>query len=98
MFRNDLFKTPVSTPRRLRRSISTGDVTINSPVLKNDDIAEAREHPDDNSIEVEELKVKISELEQQLNDAMDKLLMSEDSVVVKCGHESVEQDLKVKVI
>ena len=94
-----MFKTPVSTPRRLRRSISTGDVTVNqSPHLKKDDIAAGLGDEDDKPEEsVETLKTRIVELEQQLNDAMDKLLMTEDSVVVKFNHETVEDELKSKV-
>ena len=39
-----MFKTPVSTPRRLRRSISTGDVSVNqSPTLKKEDLEGAEE-------------------------------------------------------
>ena len=43
------------------------------------------------------LQARISELEHQLRDAMDKLVMSEDSVVVKLGHEGVEDQLRSKV-
>ena len=46
---------------------------------------------------METLKTRIVELEQQLNDAMDKLLMTEDSVVVKFNHETIEEELKTKV-
>ena len=43
------------------------------------------------------LQARISELEHQLRDAMYKLVMSEDSVVVKLGHEGVEDQLRSKV-
>ena len=91
--RNDIFKTPVSTPRRLRRSISTGNVTMNqSPTLNKDAIAveggtasELASDPD----EVSRLRGRVAELEQQLEDAMEKLLVSEDSVVVQCEDREV---------
>ena len=93
-----MFKTPVSTPRRLRRSISTGDVTVNqSPHLKKDEVAGLGNDSDNSEETVETLKAKIADLEHQLNDAMDKLLMTEDSVVVKFNHETVEEELKTKV-
>ena len=91
--RNEIFKTPVSTPRRLRRSISTGNVTMNqSPSLNKDAIAvegatasELASDPD----EVSRLRCRVAELEQQLEDAMEKLLVSEDSVVVQCEDREV---------
>jgi len=96
--RNDIFKTPVSTPRRLRRSISTGDVTINqSPHLKKEDVETMNNDSGDKDDENAKLQARISELENQLRDAMDKLVMSEDSVVVKLGHEGVEDQLRSKV-
>ena len=91
--RNDIFKTPVSTPRRLRRSISTGNVTMNqSPRLNKDAIAvegaTASELVSDPE-EVTRLRCRVAELEQQLEDAMEKLLVSEDSVVVQCEDSEV---------
>ena len=91
--RNEIFKTPVSTPRRLRRSISTGNVTMNqSPSLNKDAIAvedatasELASDPD----EVSRLRCRVADLEQQLEDAMEKLLVSEDSVVVQCEDSEV---------
>ena len=97
IYRNDLFKTPVSTPRRLRRSISHGDVTVNqSPMLKPEDFAEDKSSESQEE-EMTRLKARVTELEQQLNDAMDKLLMSEDSVVVHSGDKETETELRNKV-
>ena len=83
IYRNDLFKTPVSTPRRLRRSISQGDVSISqSPILKPEDLVESEvNEPHEVSEEVvDRLRARVAELEEQLNDAMDKLVMSEPRV------------------
>ena len=88
----------MSTPRRLRRSISTGDVSVNqSPLLKKEDIGGQSESTPDKEDESEGLKERIQELEHQLNDAMDKLLLSQDSVVVRCEHETVEEELRTRV-
>ena len=96
-YRNDLFKTPVSTPRRLRRSISHGDVTINqSPRLKPEDIADDQS-PESQEEEMVRLRARVVELEQQLNDAMEKLLMSEDSVVVHSGDKETETALRTSL-
>ena len=100
--RNEIFKTPVSTPRRLRRSISTGNVTMNqSPRLNKDAIAmegatasELVSDPD----EVSRLRCRVAELEQQLEDAMEKLLVSEDSVVVQCEDREVKAVNLVKIL
>ena len=83
IYRNDLFKTPVSTPRRLRRSISQGDVSISqSPMLKPEDLVESEvnEPPEVSEEVVDRLRARVAELEEQLNDAMDKLVMSEPMV------------------
>ena len=88
----------MSTPRRLRRSISTGDVSVNqSPLLKKEDLGGPSESTPDKEDESEGLKERIQELEHQLNDAMDKLLLSQDSVVVRCEHETVEEELRTRV-
>ena len=39
--------------------------------------------------EVSKLRCRVAELEQQLEDAMEKLLVSEDSVVVQCEDREV---------
>ena len=97
IYRNDLFKTPVSTPRKLRRSISHGDVTINqSPRLKPEDIADDQS-PESLEEEMIRLRARVVELEQQLNDAMEKLLMSEDSVVVHSGDKETETALRTSL-
>ena len=43
------------------------------------------------------MRDRVSELEQQLNDAMDKLLVSEDSVVVHNGDKETETELRTKL-
>ena len=97
IYRNDLFKTPVSTPRRLRRSISQGDVTVSqSPRLKPEDLVDDKGQESQEE-EVMRLRAKVSELEQQLNDAMEKLLVSEDSVVVHSGDKETESELRTKL-
>ena len=63
-----------------------------SPSLNKDAIAvegatasELASDPD----EVSKLRCRVAELEQQLEDAMEKLLVSEDSVVVQCEDREV---------
>ena len=97
IYRNDLFKTPVSTPRRLRRSISQGDVTVSqSPRLNPQDLKDEKD-PESAEQEAARLRERVAELEQQLNDAMDKLLVSEDSVVVHNGDKETETELRTKL-
>ena len=97
IYRNDLFKTPVSTPRRLRRSISQGDVTVSqSPRLKPEDLEDDKGQESQEE-EITRLRSKVNELEQQLNDAMEKLLVSEDSVVVHSGDKETETEHRTKL-
>ena len=65
--------------------------------MKKDEVAGIRDDNDNPEESVEALKTRIVDLEHQLNDAMDKLLMTEDSVVVKFNHETIEEELKTKV-
>ena len=75
-----MFRTPMTTPTRMRRSISTGDVSIQpSPILRT-----GREKEEKS--EVESLKERISDLELQLEDALQKLVAKE-SVVTSCAQE-----------
>jgi len=84
--RSDIFKTPCSTPRKMRRSISTGNLSVAlSPV---------RLVPE---VTIESLKKKNEELVEQLKDALEKLAASADSVVVKCNHEDIDIELVAKV-
>ena len=77
---SDVFRTPMTTPTRMRRSISTGDVSIQpSPILRT-----GREKEEKS--EVESLKERISDLELQLEDALQKLVAKE-SVVISCAQE-----------
>ena len=46
---------------------------------------------------MESLKRNNQTLEGQLKDALEKLAASADSVVVKCNHEDVDNQLAVKV-
>jgi len=92
--RADLFKTPCSTPRKMRRSISTGDMSVVlSPVRRMRDESNMEEA----EITVEGLQKKNEELEKQLREALDKFKASEDSIVVKCNHEDVDSVLKTRV-
>ena len=78
----------MTTPTKLRRSISTGDVSVNpSPVLK----MTSKEDRDESVVET--LQARISELELQLEDAMQKLV-ADDTVVVKC---SQEEEMKLRI-
>jgi len=92
--RNDIFKTPCSTPRKMRRSISTGNlsVALMSPVMKMKE-TDSEEH----EMTLEMLQKKNEELQLQLKDALEKLKASEDSVVVKCNHEDTDASLKSRV-
>ena len=57
-----------------------------SPILNKDAIAVEGATASD---EVSKLRCRVAELEQQLEDAMEKLLVSEDSVVVQCEDREV---------
>ena len=59
-----------------------------SPSLNKDAIALEGATASD-SDEVSKLRCRVAELEQQLEDAMEKLLVSEDSVVVQCEDREV---------
>ena len=59
-----------------------------SPSLNKDAIAVEGATASD-SDEVSKLRCRVAELEQQLEDAMEKLLVSEDSVVVQCEDREV---------
>ena len=69
--RNDAFNTPCSTPRKMKRSISTGNISVNTtPVL-----VLKKGVQDDNGGEelpiVEALRKKNAELELQLSNALE---------------------------
>ena len=65
----------MSTPTKLRRSISTGDVSVNpSPILRKEATKEAPENS-----ELEGLQARVSELELQLEDAQCKLSAKQES-------------------
>ena len=94
IYRADLFKTPCSTPRKMRRSISTGDMSVVlSPVRR----MIGENNMEEAEITVEGLQKKNEQLEQQLREALDKSKATEDSIVVKCNHEDVDSVLKTRV-
>ena len=70
----------MSTPTKLRRSISTGDVSVNpSPILRSKGVMnEATKEAPENT-ELEGLQARISELELQLEDAQCKLSAKQES-------------------
>ena len=72
-------------------------MTINqSPRLKAEDIG-GDQSPESQEEEMTRLRARVVELEQQLDDAMEKLLMSEDSVVVHNGDKEAEAALRTKL-
>ena len=77
-----MFKTPCSTPRRLRRSISQGDLDspTPSPLLRRSPLLRGDEEEE---TEVKSLKARITELELQLKDATEKLMEKEDTTVAQ---------------
>ena len=81
-----MFKTPCSTPRRLRRSISQGDLDSPkpSPLLRRSPLLRGDEEEE---TEVKSLKTRISELELQLKDATEKLMEKEDNTVAQGAKE-----------
>ena len=80
-----MFKTPCSTPRRLRRSISQGDLDSPnpSPLLRRSPLLRG----DEEETEVQSLKARITELELQLKDAMEKLMEKEGTTVAQGAKE-----------
>lgn len=75
----------MSTPTKLRRSISTGDVSVNpSPILRSK--GERKEALE--SRELEGLQARVSELEVQLEDAQLKL---------SAKQESREEEMKLRI-
>ena len=81
-----MFKTPCSTPRRLRRSISQGDLDspTPSPLLRRSPLLRGDEEEE---TEVKSLKARITELELQLKDATEKLMEKEDTTVAQGAKE-----------
>ena len=98
--RNEVFKTPCgTTPRRLRRSISQGDLASpsQSPALrlrKSPKEEEEKEKEEETVAVVESLRARISELELQLEDATEKLMEKEDTKVVQCARE---EEMKLRL-
>ena len=92
IIRNDVFKTPCTTPRRLRRSISQGDLNSPnpSPILRKSPLSRAE---DEEKTLVESLHARITELEDQLKNATEKL-MEKDTTVV---HSAMEEELKLRI-
>ena len=93
--RNEVFKTPCgTTPRRLRRSISQGDLASpsQSPLLRKSPREEKEE--EETVAVVESLRARISELELQLEDATEKLMEKEDTKVVQCARE---EEMKLRL-
>ena len=90
--RNDVFKTPCTTPRRLRRSISQGDLNSPnpSPILRKSPLSTEE---DEEKTLVESLHARITELEDQLKNATEKL-MEKDTTVV---HSAMEEELKLRI-
>ena len=86
-----MFKTPCSTPRRLRRSISQGDLDspTPSPLLRRSPLLRGDEEEEET--EVKNLKARITELELQLKlqlkDAMEKLMEKEGTTVAQGAKE-----------
>ena len=82
-----MFKTPCSTPRRLRRSISQGDLDspTPSPLLRRSPLLRGDEEEEET--EVKSLKARITELELQLKDAMEKLMEKEGTTVAQGAKE-----------
>ena len=81
-----MFKTPCSTPRRLRRSISQGDLDspTPSPLLRRSPLLRGAEEEE---TEVKSLNARITELELQLKDAMEKLMEKEGTTVAQGAKE-----------
>ena len=85
-----MFKTPCTTPRRLRRSISQGDLNSpnQSPMLRKSPIFREEESV------VESLQAKITELEDQLKNATEKLMEKDDTTVVQSAKE---EEMKLRI-
>ena len=92
--RNEVFKTPcATTPRRLRRSISQGDLASPSPSPKLK-LRKSPKEEEETVAVVESLRARISELELQLEDATEKLMEKEDTKVVQCAKE---EEMKLRM-
>ena len=81
----------MSTPTRIRRSISTGDVSANpSPILR----LKACSAEVEGNTEVEALQSRVTELELQLENAQLKLSANQDGAVDQTGRE---EELRLRV-
>jgi len=108
--RNETFKTPCSTPRKIRRSISTGDMSVNfSPVQRLGDGGTRQDKSDDEVVTIGGLKKKNDELKTELVDALDKLRLLEDKIefyekgdgevdALKMRIEQLEAELEVSKV
>ena len=90
-----MFKTPCTTPRRLRRSISQGELASpsQSPVMRKIPFSSPKK--EEKMAEAESLRARIAELELQLADATEKLMEKEDTTVVQCAREA-EMKLRIE--
>ena len=89
-----MFKTPCTTPRRLRRSISQGELASpsQSPVMRKIPFSSPKK---EEKMAEAESRARIAELELQLADATEKLMEKEDTTVVQCAREA-EMKLRIE--
>merc|ERR550519_3169997 len=90
--RLEIFKTPCSTPRKIRRSISTGDLSVVlSPVVRSKKIVQTEKKSRD------ELEKRNLDLEQKLKETLEKLRSAESKKLVICDHEDMNAELTARI-
>ncbi|XP_023336551.1 hyaluronan mediated motility receptor [Eurytemora carolleeae] len=83
---SSISSTPSATPRKLRRSVSSTNLSASKPT-KNQDIQALEKRNQELQRQVEQLQQQHLEAAEQLKQQQLEAAQIQDSVVVKCSHE-----------